>query len=475
MKFSNNINIPFILRVVVLAISIMTTFLLLMDSDIPRGMDFFPLVPLVFGVSYFFTVKISKFIFNNIGLLGLNIAMIIRYLITPLFMWYEGYNVHLGVNLNPNEYEIATFLMLLEIIVVMIVFSLLANRYYEDRNPVYKKALKIKPNPVFISILFLIISFLTVLIFPSILDRYSFVFTSTEYSGIGEVDLPFGSLFPIIVQFGLILLTLLFLNLLYRIYRVKEAKYLVYTSVFIVFLSSTFILGTSRFSIVVPMVAGMYLITRLYPNFKKNIYTLFGIILSSIVLLTTLVKQYGLNPLTKESNATSLTLDTVGSSLQLYFSGIHNVAVAVKTRNLFNDTIDFSTIYSDLFSSVALLSEKFHSNFGGMRMFNYSFYNHADSTDQILPMIGQGYLYFGFLFSPLLVVFFMWLMMIFDRKSRQASTVFEVYVYAYGSVRLGLFMMGNAINLTSFMINTVLLLIVIIWLNKTFVLYKKEE
>src|SRR5699024_9626625 len=151
-------------------------------------------------------------------------------------------------------------------------------------------------------------------------------------------------------------------------------------------IASSFIIGTSRFSIVVPMVAGMYLVTRLYPKYKKSIYTIFGMAISTIVLITTLIKQFGVNPLTKVNNTANTVLETA-SSLQLYFSGIHNVSVAVKTREIFQDSIDFSTIFSDLFSSVALLSEKFHSNFGGMRMFNYSFYNHTNSTDQILPMI----------------------------------------------------------------------------------------
>ncbi|MBD8004259.1 hypothetical protein [Bacillus norwichensis] len=461
----------FILRVAVLIPSVITTFLLLADTYKPRGMELFPLVPLVFGVSYFFNTRMSKHIFNNIGLLGLNITMIIRYLVTPLFMWYEGYYVHLGASLNSHEYKIATFLMLLEIIVIMFVFRLFSEKYYEgiNRDSTFNKSLKINTNHIFITSLFLMFSLLIIIRFPALLDRYSFVFTASEFTK-SDLNIPFGSLLMTIAQFGLLLFALSILNFLYHRYLIKGAKSLIYISMFVVILTSSFIVGTSRFSIVVPMVAGMYLITRLYPSHKKNIYIFFGIVISFLVLLTTLIKQFGLNLLTKVNNSTNTGLDTVSSNLQLYFSGIHNVAVSVKARDLFKDSIDFSTIYSDLFSSVALLSEKFHSNFGGMRMFNYSFYNHTNSTDQILPMIGQGYLYFGFVFSPILVILFMWLMMFFDKKSREANTVFEVYIFAYASVRLGLFMMGNAINLTSFMINTVLLLLIIIRLNKKIVL-----
>ena len=461
-----------VLRVIVFIVSVIVTFLLVGDPILPKGMGYFALVPFVFGVGYVLSKKTSLYMFRNIGLLMLNITLFIRYIITPFYMWFNGYSIGRGATPSAGNYQMAILLMILEIIVIFITIEIFANRFYKENKKMVPKS-KIKVNKNFIGLVFLLITLLVILIYPNLLERYSFILTATEYKGNMELNLPFGSLFPLMVSFSSMLLTITILNKFYKQYELKANSIWIYLSICIVFLMASFIVGTSRFSMLIPMVTGMYLITKLYPTHNKRIYSIFGVLILIAVSISTLVKQFGIN-LGEVDNDFSNVASSVSSSLQVYFSGVHNVAIAVKAREIFVNDIDFGLIVGDLLSSVMIISNYFTSEFGGVNMFNYAFYNNTISTDQILPMIGQGYLYFGFFFSPIFVIMFTYFMMYFDKKSREGSTVFKVYIYAYISVRFGMFFMSNATILTSVFTNYYLLFLLIFLLNNKFVLFNKK-
>ena len=70
----------------------------------------------------------------------------------------------------------------------------------------------------------------------------------------------------------------------------------------------------------------------------------------------------------------------------------------------------------------------------------------GDSTgDQIVPLIGQSYIYFGALFSPLLSILSVILVRLFDYKFRQNNS-YLTFVYAFCSIWFGVEAM--ALNLT---------------------------
>ncbi|WP_298787505.1 hypothetical protein [uncultured Marinococcus sp.] len=460
-----------ILRITVFSLSIVIALLILIDPNLPSEMNYFPLVVLTFGICYLVFGKMSYYILNNIGILGLNITLIIRYVFTPFFMWLSGYSISNAVSPSVENYETAIILMIYEIIIIFLVVEILANKFYRKES----NTNKINVNSNFVGSIFLAITILIVLIYPSVLSNYSFIFTFNKFDEGLTSNLPLGSLFPLMVSFSIMLFTVSIINKTYSSYLKKPSPVYIYFSILVVFTFSSFIEGTSRFSIVIPMVTGMYLITRIYPAFKYKIYSICGIILLGIVSITTLVKQFGVNSFNSINNSQINNIgEAIGDSLQLYFSGIHNVAVAVKTKENFSHIISPKMLIEDLSSSVILLSDQVASNFGVVEMFNYTFHNNTNSVDQIIPMIGQGYVYFGFFFSPLFVIIFTVLVMFFDKKSREAESVFEVYIFSYASVRFGLFLMSNAIVLTSFITNYFLLMLIIVLLNKKIIFIKKN-
>src|SRR5699024_7293953 len=116
--------------------------------------------------------KTSLYMFGNIGLLALNITLFIRYIITPFFMWLNGYSIGRGATPSAGNYQMAVLLMILEIIVIFITIEVFANRFYKENK---KMVPKIKVNKNFIGLVFLLITLLVILVYPNLLERYSFV------------------------------------------------------------------------------------------------------------------------------------------------------------------------------------------------------------------------------------------------------------------------------------------------------------
>ncbi|MGX7595064.1 hypothetical protein ACWNS2_07450 [Planococcus plakortidis] len=452
--------------------SVLLSILILLDPKLPQELEYFPIVPLLFGLLYTFSNKVSKNLKNNLGLLGLNVMLIVRYFITSFLMWLQGYEVGRGVLPSIDNFEVAVLIMILEMIVIFGIIEFLHRRFYSNSS---NSSTEVQFNKNFVGTIFLLICLGITIIYPQVLNNYSFVFTTVEYQKNPILNMPFGSLLPLIVQFGIMYLTISIINWNYKKYKQNKSPILVYFSIFIVFLSSSFILGNSRLGILIPMITGMFLLNRIFPEYSKKIYSLFGIFAAIILTISTMVKQFKVESIDQLNIGLSAFNESSASLFQSYFSGVHNIAIAVKARELFKLDIDLETILSDLFSSVMLLSDFFYSNFGAVNMFNYSFYNSSISTDQILPMLGQGYLYFGFIFSPVFSALVVLFMMYFDKKCRESKTVFEVYIYAYIAIRFGFYFMSNAVILVSFFTNYFLLLLLLILINKKIVFSSKVK
>src|SRR5690625_6844078 len=98
------------------------------------GMEYFPLVPFVFGVGYLLSKKTSLYIFKNIGLLGLNLALIIRYVITPFFMRFNGHPIGRRTTPIPDNYKIAIILIILEIIYIFLTIDIFSRKFYKKHK-----------------------------------------------------------------------------------------------------------------------------------------------------------------------------------------------------------------------------------------------------------------------------------------------------------------------------------------------------
>src|SRR5690606_37543465 len=131
----------------------------------------------------------------------------------------------------------------------------------------------------------------------------------------------------------------------------------VFLSIATVFILSSFIIGTSRNSVIIPLVTGLYIIYIIFGKHKKIISFISVCTVGFVVLLTTLLKEATVN--SSESTLRDFLSD-LNIDLQLYFSGINNIAIAVETSNIYW-SFNIQSILDDITRSVVLINSFFHS------------------------------------------------------------------------------------------------------------------
>lgn len=458
------IHFNVILRILIFLIGITVTFTVINSSNtLPNS---YYLVPLIYSVLIIIFPSITRYMFKNIGLLALNISMIIRYLLSPLLISFNGIEMIRGIYPIESSYNIGVNLILYELILVFIIFQLFYKKFYVTNN-VRQANIYWRKN--ILGWVFILICLGIIMIYPELLGRYSFILTTSELKS-KSLEIDIISFLPLLVQLGTLILTLTIINIIYKYYSSSERFIFVLLSILTVFIISSFIIGTSRFSVVLPLVTSLYVIYIVFSKYKKQIAIISICIVLFTVLSTSILKASTIS--SEEATITDFLVE-LNSNLQLYFSGVSNVAIAVQTSNIYT-SYNYESIISDTLRSVVLVNSFFKSSSSALVDFNVVFYNGGLARDQILPMIGQGYLYFGFFLSPLFSIMTLILLMYFDSKTIKTSSIMYKYIYAYISLKFGLFMMTNITNLLSFLTNYFLILFIIFYINDKLTKYNYE-
>lgn len=447
------IKIDFLIKIVLFSLGMLTSALLVLsDSYIPYGLF---LVPLTYSFLIIFFPSMTKYLFSHLGVTILNITMLLRYVISPLLNSIYGVSVQNGITPSQDSYTLAIYLIIFEMITVFILFSLFHKKFYI--NNVNRDLIK-KTNIT--GWLYVIFCVFLIVIFPGLLDRYTFILTAETLES-KELEIDVISMIPLFLQMGSMVIMVSLLNVFFKKYIKNHSGIFVFLSIVSVIFISSFIIGTSRFSIILPLVTGLYVVYLIYVNYRKVIASISIVVMFIYVIISTYLKSQTLNSATE---TISSTFQGLNSDLQLYFSGITNVAVAIETSNIYN-SFQISSILADLTRNIVFINRFFTDNQNIFELFNLVYYNGGIQRDQILPMIGQGYLYFGFILAPVLTAIALLVMMYLDSKSVQTESIFTKFVFSYVTLKFGLLMMANFSNLLSFFVNQFLLLVIIFWFN----------
>ena len=81
------------------------------------------------------------------------------------------------------------------------------------------------------------------------------------------------------------------------------------------------------------------------------------------------------------------------------------------------------------------------------------FYKTTGVADQIVPILGQGYLYFGTILAPIFSVIGLIVVMFLDKMVFRTKSVFTLYILSYFCLKFSMLFMSNATILTSFFTN----------------------
>lgn len=406
--------------------------------------------PLIYLMGYIWFNKIFNFI-QYPGMFLFNVISFIRYYLIPVLMIFESSTYTTDVYLYKG-----VGLLIYECVVIFILLNVIIKKKYKK---ITNEKIEKDPNNEHLMIKLVIgIAILLLIMQPSILDQYNFVFNEVEnivfikqselVTGINSIIFNVAKLFfPVI--------------LIIYFYKIKNRNMLYILSIIILLvLNVSFFSGTSRNSVVIPAIASMFFLLKLFQDKRKITWFLFMTTILTVTIQLTVTKSQYLN-----SNSFS-NLSGIINYLDVYFSGPNNLGISIKAKELYSDTFTFRTFINDLFSNAPILSNYTDQNDRTSKLFNLSFYNGGQSTDQIIPSIGQGLFYFGYLFSvvPQMVVIF--LIALLDKHYAKTTNIILMYFLAYFAARFGFGYTQNISILINFSLAVILPVISLVFVNR---------
>lgn len=178
----------------------------------------------------------------------------------------------------------------------------------------------------------------------------------------------------------------------YNNYKITpNYKYIFYSTFFILLINMVFI-GDNRMDALLPIITSLLLLNYLYG--KKMMIFNFVIALFAICALYLISIIRG----SFEYNITSDTSSLITDYLQVYFGGVYNIALSLEASNL-NTNNGLLVFLYDLVRPFLGLNFLWRSDVMQMSstIFNMRIFGASGHITQIIPLIGQFYIPFGYI------------------------------------------------------------------------------
>jgi|GEM_PF-3496918 hypothetical protein len=423
------------------------------------------LLPLALGVFLLFDFDWFERAKKYQGYMIFLCTLFIRYAIAPTVLYLADFKVSMGSPLSSLPISNAIFLQVYELFAISIVLQIYAKRKYSINSssilPNVKEELEFfTKKHMFIAILFLG-GFLLIAV-PSLRNEVNFIFSKTSIFDNSATSIPMYGSLALIVKYSKILLPLILIDYLAKQYCNNQSnKYIIY-SIIVVAISMMFTKEISRLNMLFPAIAFWAVLNRAYENkriiISKWMFTLLTILLLSLTIYKSFTRF--------EISVSATPLSYYATMLQQYFSGTQNVAITLSLNNL--SSIDSQLLpLKDCFANIPIIGETFvnRSDLSNV-IFNHKYWGTSLIQDQIIPVIGQGYLYAGKLFSIIPSCLFFILLVHFDSRQKIIPQLDLVFIDAYVTASLACFLMTNITIISSGLFSMYFLLKIICKLNK---------
>ncbi len=431
MRFINLNKIIFILSLLVFIANILLVY------PIIKLVTF---LPFFFGILSLFLVP-KKFIAGP----GLSIAllvMIIRYIIGPYFLSISTSSFF------SNKIESYTLgIMILEMFVILITIRKFAKETNENNK------FKINDFSYFLPLVFVFISFLWSIRDPLPISRYNFILSGAdELIKTDLTDAERG--LPRLLNYTHYLLIISLFYFFYKLYVRKYNNKYVIIGMIIVLALGSFYIDSSRNSMLIPILAVLFISIKGYPKFAKKIFISISLILVLSMSLLSVMKFYNSTSFEREF----VNIETAARYLNSYFGGYYEVYLALEYSDAIKAKVDEKTFFNEVFAATP-----FFNRFVNLENRTTEFYNQtAYQNSHIIPTIGQGYVYLGFFLSWLFSLFVFRLIFIFDNLYFKSNRVDFAFIFAFMALRFGWLHPGSLAHVFS-TLNTFIVLYIIIY------------
>lgn len=398
----------------------------------------------------------------------------IRYVLLPLLIALTGYYGGRSiVEPSSTSFFNAILLMNYELIIVasfIKIMEIKRARKKIERNTecsIFKFDLR---NYHFGYFLFNTFTIIGILLFPSVLLSINFI---TPNSLLHSIEFSFVQ--NLIIYCIIVLKQLIFVisvKRMYRLYTRKNNSIYVLLS-FVFALINTFVyFGTNRSDIIISAIVSFLMLYKLFGKITRKYFVIGGISLALLIFVVSGARSH-----MSISGGENRLVD-IADTFQVYTGGVYNVAIALETKDYFPEANDLSVLFFDIFRPMIGVNV-----FIKDLPFEYSniFYNrrmwlHVDRRSQILPMIGQGNLFFGFILAPVFALILLKIYYYFEKKINRTNSMEIYYFLTLVIVRFGFFMGQNTMNIINDMSMNLVLFIIVFTFNKSInrILFKKS-
>lgn len=396
------------------------------------------------------------------------IFIYIRYVVTPFSIAISPQEFRSAYGPNPltGEMNTAIVLMIYEMIMVFIVIYIAIYKYSQRKTVIYSKNYSFLNNKFIITTIVLL--FLAILInFPNSIIPSQVLFIDEDFSK-AVYDTQVDGVIGIISILFKCLAFLLLLSILKK-YEKKFPSFIISFIIFIVFIAS--FTGTSRWTMIFMATSGIIVIIRLYPKYKRTVIIgTISILIPSIISVSMYKFWWVIQD--SASPIKDVLLD-MSTQFQSYFSGPRIVAQSLNVRDYFPN-ISIETLLNDFLGSIPFVSN-FIDQQDRINMY-FNTYNYRGTMPTlVMPLVGIGYTYFGFILAPLFTIICHWLIIKLDSLLQSELRLEFVFIYMYLGLRLSMSMGLNTQSLfASFIVPTLPLLLILI-LNRKVTLKNNKK
>ena len=456
----------FIKNFYVAFISLLTAALIVLLGNAP-GYSLLFTQPLIFCFFYLFVFSRAL---NGKGLrpflLVYTVIAALRFVLLPLLIVLSGYySGRSHVEPLNDSYSTAIMIMNWELVVCGSLIAFLETRQkkrlrqsFQERLPDNQQAVN-KFDAGYL--VFGIFAFFLALAFPKGIAAINFIFpneVALDFIEVGTFDNFVSYAFLLAKSLTFLVVT----KKMGRLYSRRPSSIYLYIALFFAFINIFTYWGTNRSDIIISSFATYLVLLHVFGKII-NRYATVGFFLLIVIIGS--VSQHRENvSITGGSN----TLVDVTDLFQVYTGGPYNVAISIETKDYYPEASHLSVLLFDVFRpmiGVNILLKDMPQVYSNI-YFNMRMWTHVDRRSQILPMIGQGNLYFGFLFSPIFSILFV-LLAYFLERIYQSTIPLELYYFiGLALIRLGFMMGQNTMNMINDISMNLFLFLLVYFFNK---------
>ena len=146
-----------------------------------------------------------------------------------------------------------------------------------------------------------------------------------------------------------------------------------------------------------------------------------------------------------------------------YYGSLKNIDVAIQTK--LNGSITISTLFNDIIRGIPIINKLGNPLDRTVIYYGYTYYGRAQ-FDQIVPTIGLGYIYLGYILSPTFSFLLVYIVYRADIRYLRTPTLTNKYLLCFFAVQAGFKIVGDPTGLISLIFQNLLIIYLVFEIEK---------